>query len=97
MGSFTRLQCHYLDLPSFLQNIPPKLPVYGASLHGQNIHRMQLLPVGVLVMGNEAHGIGPDVERHLRELIKIPQFGGAESLNVANATGIILDNFFRNT
>ncbi|CAA9233876.1 MAG: RNA methyltransferase, TrmH family [uncultured Adhaeribacter sp.] len=95
MGSFTRLRLHYLELETFLQNIPLGLPVYGASLHGRNIHRLQLKPAGVLVMGNEAHGIRPEVEQHLRELIKIPLFGKAESLNVANATGIILDNFFR--
>ncbi|RDC63168.1 TrmH family RNA methyltransferase [Adhaeribacter pallidiroseus] len=96
MGSFTRVQVVYVDLPEFLKNAPSNIPVFGASLHGQNIHQLTLEPVGMLVMGNEAHGIRPEVEKHVQELIQIPRFGGAESLNVANATGIILDNFFRN-
>ena len=96
MGSFTRVHVLYVDLPDFLKNLPPSIPVYGASLQGQNMHQLTLLPQGMLIMGNEAHGIRPEVEQHLQQLIRIPRFGGAESLNVANATGIILDNFFRN-
>lgn len=97
MGSFSRVGVQYVDLPEFLKNLPADIPVYGASLQGQNIHRLTLLPAGMLIMGNEAHGIRPEVEKHIQQLIKIPRFGGAESLNVANATGIILDNFFRNS
>ncbi|QMU28712.1 TrmH family RNA methyltransferase [Adhaeribacter radiodurans] len=96
MGSFTRVNVVYVTLPEFLKKLPADLPLYGASLHGQNIHRLTLQPTGVLIMGNEAHGIRPEVESCLTQLIKIPRFGKAESLNVANATGIILDNFFRN-
>lgn len=95
MGSFTRVIPYYVDLPAYLQKLPPSFPIYGASLQGRSIHQMQLKPEGILVMGNEAHGIRPEVEQQLRVLVKIPRFGRAESLNVANATGIILDNFFR--
>ncbi|PSR57075.1 RNA methyltransferase [Adhaeribacter arboris] len=96
MGSFTRVNVLYVDLPEYLKKLPVDLPLYGASLRGQNIHRLTLQPGGVLIMGNEAHGIRPEVEKYVKQLIKIPRFGQAESLNVANATGIILDNFFRN-
>ena len=96
MGSFTRVNVHYVNLIHFLKELPANFPVYGASLQGQNIHKLQLKPTGMLVMGNEAHGISPEVEAQITSLIKIPGFGQAESLNVANATGIILDNFFRN-
>ncbi|QNF35179.1 RNA methyltransferase [Adhaeribacter swui] len=96
MGSFTRVKLFYVDLVSFLSDLPADIAIYGASLHGENIHRLNLQPSGLLIMGNEAHGIRPEVEKFMHHLIKIPKFGGAESLNVANATGIILDNFFRN-
>lgn len=96
MGSFTRVNVLYVDVAEFLKNLPLNIPVYGASLQGQNIHQLTLLPAGMLIMGNEAHGIRPEVEKHIHQLIQIPRFGKAESLNVANATGIILDNFFRN-
>ncbi|MBD1396145.1 RNA methyltransferase [Pontibacter sp. JH31] len=96
MGSFTRVKAYYLDLATWLTELPEATPVYGASLDGDNLHRMQLLPKGVVVMGNEANGIRPSVEAHVNRLIKIPAFGKAESLNVATATAIIIDNFMRN-
>jgi TrmH family RNA methyltransferase len=97
MGSFGRINAYYLDLPEFLEKLPSQeFPVYGAAMHGANIHSMNLSPKGILIMGNEANGIKPEVMRYVTNLIKIPGFGGAESLNVAIATAIITDNFFRN-
>ena len=48
-----------------------------------------------MVLGNEANGIRPEVAQQVNQLIKIPAFGKAESLNVATATAIIIDNFRR--
>jgi TrmH family RNA methyltransferase len=96
MGSFTRVQAHYLDLADWLGNLPEDVAIYGASLEGDNIHRMQLRPQGIVVMGNEANGLRPEVAQQVNKLIKIPAFGQAESLNVATATAIIIDNFMRN-
>jgi RNA methyltransferase, TrmH family len=96
MGSFTRVQASYVDLPDFLRQQRAHLPIYGAALAGDNIHRLQLQPQGILVMGNEANGLSPDVSRQVTQLVRIPGFGQAESLNVATATAIITDNFFRN-
>ncbi|WP_299757089.1 RNA methyltransferase [uncultured Pontibacter sp.] len=97
MGSFTRIQVHYLDLPGWLQQHTYKYKIYGAALSGNNLHRMQLKPEGIVVLGNEANGIRPEVAQQVNQLIKIPAFGGAESLNVATATAIIIDNFMRNS
>ncbi len=44
----------------------------------------------VIVMGNEANGISPKVEEKCTHRITIPMTGGAESLNVSVACGIIL-------
>lgn len=97
MGSFTRIQVHYLDLPAWLQEHRATHTIYGASLDGENIHQMKLQPAGIIVMGNEANGIKPEVAAQVNKLIKIPAFGQAESLNVATATAIIADNFRRNS
>ena len=96
MGSFTRVKVHYLDLPEWLSLHTSKYKIYGASLAGENLHRMQLKPEGIVVLGNEANGIRPEVAKQVNQLIKIPAFGKAESLNVATATAIIIDNFKRN-
>ncbi|PRY15642.1 TrmH family RNA methyltransferase [Pontibacter ummariensis] len=97
MGSFTRVQVHYLDLSAWLQQHTKDTKIYGASLAGENLHQMQLKPEGIVVLGNEANGIRPEVAAQVNQLIKIPAFGQAESLNVATATAIIMDNFRRNS
>ncbi|WP_242928111.1 TrmH family RNA methyltransferase [Pontibacter vulgaris] len=95
MGSFTRVKTYYLNLEAWLAEHADKYKVYGASLAGENLHNMKLKPEGIIVLGNEANGIRPEVATHINQLIKIPAFGKAESLNVATATAIIIDNFRR--
>ncbi|QCR21940.1 RNA methyltransferase [Pontibacter sp. SGAir0037] len=97
MGSFTRVKVHYVNLEEWVKQHTDHVQIYGASLAGDNIHTMQLEPTGVILMGNEANGIRPAVSQHLNHLLKIPAFGQAESLNVATATAIIVDNFRRHT
>lgn len=96
MGSFTRVPVWQRDLPAWLPTLPAGLPVYGADLHGDNVHRLQLRPTGVLVMGSESHGLTVAVEACLTQRLHIPGRGQAESLNVAISAAILLDNFFRN-
>jgi TrmH family RNA methyltransferase len=93
MGSFTRVKLSVTSLPEYLslQNVP----IYGAFLGGENIHKAKLIKNSFIVMGSESHGISEDVSKYISNKITIPNFGNAESLNVAMATGIILDNFIR--
>ncbi len=97
MGSFVRVKVWPRDLPAWLASLPVGTPVYGADLHGTNVHRSVLAPAGVLVMGSESHGLTPAVAACLTQRLHIPRrpSGGAESLNVAVSAGILLDNFFR--
>lgn len=44
----------------------------------------------VLVVGNEAHGVGKETRAVSDVVVKIPRFGNAESLNVGVACGIVL-------
>ena len=93
MGSFTRVKLYYKDLKEVFT--ATELPVYGALLSGENIYKSQLTNRGILLMGNESQGINPDLEQYISHSLHIPRRGGAESLNVAIATAVILDNFFR--
>ncbi len=43
-----------------------------------------------LVVGNEAHGISPALDRRLDAKVRIPMHGGKSSLNVVVALGIVL-------
>ncbi len=93
MGSFTRVQFFYEDLNAVINRWG--VPVYGAFLDGKNIHQMQKPAPGILLMGNEANGISPELGKLVTQKVTIPGFGQAESLNVAIATAILCDNFKR--
>lgn len=93
MGSFTRTNIFYTDLNDYLSKT--KLPIYGAFLEGENVHNIDYPKDGILIMGNESNGISKEVEKLVKEKITIPSYGKTESLNVAIATAIILDNWLR--
>ena len=97
MGSFARVKVWQQDLPAWLATLPAGTGIFGADLHGDNVHKLALRPAGVLVMGSESHGLTPAVEPCLTRRLHIPRgaSGGAESLNVAISAAILLDNFFR--
>ncbi|WP_298239282.1 RNA methyltransferase [uncultured Algibacter sp.] len=97
MGSITRVNISYVELDDFLRNT--NLPVYGAYMEGENVYTSELPSHGILVMGNEAHGISTAIESFVSKKVSIPQFGDikeTESLNVATATAILLSEFRRN-
>jgi TrmH family RNA methyltransferase len=88
-GSFLRVSVNYTDLEPFLRQ--HKVPIYGADLHGENIHQSIFPKQGILVLGNEAHGMRDEIKNLLTHTITIPRFGMAESLNVGIATAICCD------
>lgn len=93
MGSFTRVRVWYLPLETYLPQA--NRPVFGALLDGENVHTQEFTAEGILLMGNEAQGIAPDLMPHITHQVSIPRFGGAESLNVAAATAVLCDNLRR--
>lgn len=55
-----------------------------------------LLRGGVaLVLGNEARGLSPDVDRQVTHRVRLPVVGRAESLNVAVAGGVLMYAWLR--
>jgi TrmH family RNA methyltransferase len=97
MGSIARVNIVYDDLPPLLGN--SGLPVYGAFMDGVAVYEAGLPDRGILVMGNEAHGISSEVSDCIQERVSIPQYGSdsTESLNVATATAIMLSELRRPT
>jgi TrmH family RNA methyltransferase len=96
MGSLTRVNLVYTDLENYLSET--QLPVFGAFMDGSNVYKTNLPTDGILVMGNEANGVSESVSKYITQKISIPRFGEiqqTESLNVAMATGILLNEFKR--
>lgn len=93
MGSVLRVSVAYKNLLSLLKAY--KKPIYGAVLEGKNIYSTQIQKEGILVMGNEGNGISKEVQSLLTHQLKIPQWGGGESLNVSTATAIMISEFAR--
>jgi len=95
MGSIARVNLLYVDLSSFLKDV--SVPVYGAFMDGASVYSEELPDKGILVMGNEGNGISKEVKMQIAHEISIPQFGNntTESLNVATATSILLNEVRR--
>ncbi|MBC8173378.1 MAG: RNA methyltransferase [Chitinophagales bacterium] len=90
MGSVFRVDVIYAELEEILTHIIMKK--YATSLLGRSIYELNKLQEGVIIIGNESHGISPGVIALCDEHITIPSFGHAESLNAAVACSIILSH-----
>jgi TrmH family RNA methyltransferase len=90
MGSFLRVRTHYADLPAYLRT-HAHLPILGAVMQGGSLHQASLPTGGIVVLGNEGHGISAEVAACLHLPLTIPRFGHAESLNVGTAAAVFLD------
>ncbi len=96
MGSLARVQINYLDLKQHLKT--ESRPVYGTFMTGESLYKTSFDQDCILVMGNEANGISPEIRACLSKELSIPQFGSqskTESLNVAMATAIFLSEVRR--
>ena len=103
MGALARVQVHEVDLPQFIKDAQAQngtdFPVYGTFLDGDNIYETSLQPHGLIVMGNEGHGISESVAAKVTHRLLIPNYPQgretSESLNVAIATAIVCSEFRR--
>lgn len=93
MGSFCRVDVFPADLSNYLSACNGK--IYGTYLDGADIHSINSPAGGHIIIGNESKGIHAGLEKFVTDRITIPKIGGAESLNAAIATGIVLDNLIR--
>jgi len=96
IGSLARVNCFYIDLENYFRKT--KKTIYGATLDGTSVYKTKLDNNIILLLGNESHGISPQLESFLHKKITIPRFGEiqkTESLNVANAAAILLSELHR--
>lgn len=98
MGSLSRVKVLYRNLQDYFKG--SQSPIYATMLKGESIYKAQLPNDAILLMGNEANGISEDLQEYINASITIPRFdpqSQVESLNVATATAICLNEFRRNT
>ncbi len=69
--------------------------IYIADMDGASAYTAPLTLPGVLVLGSESHGHSAAVSALAAEVLSIPRFGGAESLNVAMAATALCSEFAR--
>ncbi len=93
MGSIIRVNIWYKDIKEWFSKC--SVPIYGALLNGEPICGVSPVVEGVLVIGNESKGIREHISPFINQAITIPRRGGAESLNAAVATGIILSHLMK--
>ena len=91
MGSLARVKIIYTDLPVILTNSP--LPVYAATLNGENLFSEKLPGSAIVLIGNESSGLSEKLIQFAAKTISIPRFGKAESLNAAVAAAVIMAAF----
>jgi len=95
MGSFSRVNVFYINLPEFFKSLPTEIPVFGALLEGPDITQKKFTRPGIVLIGSESHGISGSLIPFINEPLHIPHFSVsgtqnyAESLNASIANGII--------
>lgn len=95
MGSFSRVNVFYVNLPEFFKALPGEIPVFGALLEGPDITNKTFTRPGIILIGSESHGISGSLIPYINEPLHIPHFSVsgtenlAESLNASIANGII--------
>lgn len=100
MGAIFRRKVIYCDLPEVARKFTAAgMPVFGTFLDGNDIYGEDLSQEGLIVMGSESNGIGPEMAQLVSRRLFIPPYprgaAGSESLNVAIATAITCALFRR--
>ncbi len=100
MGAIARVSVSYCNLPALLDEARRNsVAVYGTFLDGYNIYNTSISEGGIIVMGNEGHGISDAVAANVDHRLLIPSYPPGEpcveSLNVSMATAIVTAEFRR--
>jgi TrmH family RNA methyltransferase len=90
MGSIARVRVASVSLDQWLDRYP-KVELLAATLEGEPVMALGRVREGVLVIGNESVGLSPAIVARAHRRVTIPRLGGAESLNAAIATAILVE------
>jgi len=98
MGSLMRVNITYSNLKEFF-SAAKATEIIGAYLEGIDAKEIKKPVKGILLIGNEAHGISDDLAAYVTQKVTIPRYGNnkkhAESLNASIATAILCYEFRR--
>lgn len=98
MGAISRVCVKYCDLEELLEQYAD-IPIYGTSLQGKNIYKVDLSPVGFVIFGNEGRGMSQALANLSKVKLRIPSYPvnvtTSESLNVGIAAAITIGEFRR--
>lgn len=96
MGSIARVNVYYMDLEEILASRMPDTPVYGSLLSGKTPSEIEFKENGILIIGNEAHGLSSSLMPYISQPVFIPSYfidgpgkHRPESLNAAVAAAIL--------
>jgi TrmH family RNA methyltransferase len=93
MGSLFNLNINYMiedDLIDYLKQNNYNILSSGLTNESVDYNKVKLKGKNAIVFGNEGQGVSENILDVSDEIVKIPIYGSAESLNVGVATGIIL-------
>lgn len=93
MGSFTRVNVHYVNLETWLKSSDERL--YYCLMDGEPLHQVSQIKEGIIVIGSESHGIRNELVQIPHQAITIARIGRAESLNAGIAAGIICERLIQ--
>jgi len=86
MGAHLRVKFTVLKVEDLLDQNMPEL--YSLALDGRDMSQLSIPQSGILVVGNESHGVRKEILDSSSEIWTIHKKGGAESLNASVACGI---------
>lgn len=66
-----------------------------ASGAGGNVYQAGLIPRSIIILGNEVHGVSPEMTALADESLQIPGTGAVESLNVGVACAVLISEVAR--
>lgn len=98
MGSLARVRVHYTDIEDLIKS-HREIKVVGTLLQGTPLSQCRFPEKMFLIMGNEGRGISPPLLKLIDIPVTIPPVNPAshpDSLNVAIATAVILENIVTN-
>lgn len=88
MGSIFHTRLVYRYLPTIAAKA--NTAVYTLAKGGVSLYEATLPTAGLLVIGHETQGISQAMQAEATEVLSIPGFGQAESLNAAVATAVTI-------
>jgi TrmH family RNA methyltransferase len=95
MGAIGRVNAVYGNLHSRLAELKGSHAIYGASVKGANAYELSWPEQAVLLIGNEARGLGTQYDSVVTAHISIPGHGGVESLNASVACAVLCSEYRR--